>query len=292
MQKSNYNINSSIEYIIEDLDLNKSRAKQIKCFLKTVSEYKLNKYIKFVKNSPDFVKMLKIKIKEENLKKDNWDIVILLYHLNIKLSTSVYPYIYIFETALKTKINQYMSETHGQNWISHNKKYLSTYTKINISELKNYKNDQEFIENETTLGFWTATLQFKPFWCDEKQGIYLKNLFNKEFNDFQQKKLFANLESIRRLRNKIAHFDDILINLIFNRKINQISENELVEKLVRSYDVGAVYRNILELYKDLTNNDIKLIMNNLYPYLEPFEDLYKDFEDSFNYETHIKLLAL
>jgi len=146
MHNKNYNIDDSVKNIITNLELSPMKEKQIKCFLEIVSEYKLNRYIKFVKENPDLVEKLKVKMSGEN---DNWDIVIFLYRHNIKLSTSIYPYIYVFETALKTKINHYMSERQGENWISHNKRHLSSY-KNTVKLLKpwKYKSDQEFIEKE------------------------------------------------------------------------------------------------------------------------------------------------
>ncbi len=282
-----YNINNTIDEIIQGLLLDKSKQTQIKCFLETVSEYKLDKYIKFVKKNPHLVNELKVKMSGEN---DNWDVVVFLYRQNIKISASIYPFIYVFETALKTKVNHYMSEKQGENWISHNKGYLSSYKKTRnvISKLDDYKSDQEFIEKETTIGFWTALIQHKLFWCNKKQGICLNEIFiNKKFADSELEKIecFADLESIRVLRNKIAHFEDILVNIIFDRKIPyyavDLEKQKCTDILEFKYNILIVYSNILELLESLNCNEENIVIE-LKPYSEIFENLYNQTQEIFN----------
>lgn len=101
------------ESIIKELNLAKSREDQVIRFLETVSFYRLKSYIYFIKNNSDILNYLKAKKPEI---KDNWDAVIELYRYNIKLSISIYPYIFLLENSLKAKINRYLTKKYGKNW--------------------------------------------------------------------------------------------------------------------------------------------------------------------------------
>ena len=84
--------------IINKLNLPRNRESKISLFLSMVSYYRLLPYIEFLKNNPDIPAQLPDC-------KDCWDAVVYLYRYNIKLSNAIYPYIYLLEITLKTRIN-------------------------------------------------------------------------------------------------------------------------------------------------------------------------------------------
>lgn len=105
----------SIHEILETFDKKPQNEKQVRAFLNTVSPYKLKPYLDFVAKNPQIIDELTF-LPQNNLIKDEWDAAIELYRYNTKLSVTVYPYIFILETSLKTRINKFLKEKYGPEW--------------------------------------------------------------------------------------------------------------------------------------------------------------------------------
>lgn len=262
--------------IIQKLNLSSDRHDRVYAFLQTVSYYKLNPYVDFIKNNKDVSKKLKDIIPAC---KDNWDCVVFLYRYNIKLSASIYSYIYLIETTLKTKINNELCKSYGFNWSDSD--ILNNCSKTIRQDIEKYKNKTngidiiKFVENEATFGFWNYII--KGFWNTKE--IKLMNLFskNRTINPLTLKfsKIYLQLESIRRLRNDISHY---------NRIIGC--------KVYKNCSLVDIYFNILYIFELLgySKPDLDRMIGDLHCLPEEyckgnsFEVLYKEFEFIHKYE--------
>ena len=268
-----------IEKIFIKLNLPESRNESIRVFLETVSYYKLNPYVDFIKNNPQIVE----KINKKTNGKDAWDAVTFLYRYNLKLSNAIYPYVYILETTLKTKINNLMCQTFGTEWYK-DKAVLHKFNQrsINYAERKaedylkeaHYPNVMDFAENYTTLGYWVAVIESGNFW--NSQYIKIGNLFsaNGKINPatISTKELNKKLRTLNDLRNCISHY-----NRIIGCKIDRKGYSNC-----RLKDVYAIIIYLFELLgcEDLNwmVGDINCCPNGT------FELLYKEFEFIHSYD--------
>lgn len=163
--------------IINKLNLPRNRESKISLFLGMVSYYRLLPYIEFLKNNPDIPAQLPDC-------KDCWDAVVYLYRYNIKLSNAIYPYIYLLEITLKTRINNLFCNTFGDNWYR-DKNVLSYFNSRSINYIEKQSSDylnvakkpdiMDFAENYTTFGYWVAIVESGNYW--NSKNIKTRRLF-------------------------------------------------------------------------------------------------------------------
>ena len=267
-----------VQKILNKLNLPEERREKINLFLQTVSYYKLLPYIDFIKDNQNIASEINGLING----KDSWDVVVCLYRYNIKLSIAIYPYIYLLETTIKTQVNNSLSESFGFDWYK-NPSVLHRANKNSINYLEENANSylkevsmpnlMDFVENNTTLGYWIAIIGSGNFW--NSNDIKLRSLFssNKTVNTatLQLKEINKKLRSVNDLRNSIAHY-------------NQIIGCKIDRKGYSDYKLWNVYQNILELLCLLGCKDIDWMIGDLHCKPEEyckgnsFEILYKDFE--------------
>lgn len=100
-----------IDFLINELNLDIKRKPQIEKFYEA---NRLLPYVNLIKTYPQIYNILS-NIYTSKIK-DNWDCVVELYRYNIKLSKSIYPYIYILENILKIRISNYLKEKYNDEW--------------------------------------------------------------------------------------------------------------------------------------------------------------------------------
>lgn len=105
-------INVSTRAIIEQLSISSEFEKDINEFLNIVSFYKIAPYVNFLKENSDTYDY----IKKQTGVKNKWEAIIYLFRYNVKLSLSLYPYIFLLETVLKTRINSKLTEQYTDYW--------------------------------------------------------------------------------------------------------------------------------------------------------------------------------
>lgn len=267
-----------IEKITTKLNLPESRNHKIEKFLETVSYYKLLPYVDFIKNNREIEEKINAKI----LGKDSWDAVTFLYRYNIKLSNAIYPYIYLLETTLKTKVNNLFCSTMGDEWYK-DKAFLYQFNLRSINYIEKTIEDYlkesthpsviDFVENSTTLGFWNAVVESGNLW--NSKPIKMCNLFSASGKinpaTLSIKEINKKLRSLNDLRNCISHH-----NRIIGCKIDR--------KGYSNYRLYDVYQNILYLLTLLGCDDIDWMIGDLHCVKtefcngNSFESLYKEFD--------------
>ena len=130
----------NIKRILKQLNLADVLSSAIEKHLKTVSYYRMIPYINFVcKNKAISDKIIS---KTKNLK-NNWDLVIYLYRYNIKLSITLYPYIFLLETALKTNINNLMCTVYGEDWFKNEELFFKAHNLVDNIDKDIFKHSYE-----------------------------------------------------------------------------------------------------------------------------------------------------
>jgi hypothetical protein len=207
-----------INQIEKDLLISEKQVLEAKSFLMQVHYSKILSYILKAKNNPEI--------------KNKWDYVKTSYHNNIQLSSFVYPYIYLFETVLKTRISNLICHSFGSDWYKdlellskvnkESKEYIKSFVESYLNKTKPENQDiNDFIENGTTFGFWVSIIDSGYFW--DSKDIQLREIFaeGELAKTMLSKKQIANkIKGINDLRNKIAHFNQIYDCLISERKGN------------------------------------------------------------------------
>jgi hypothetical protein len=271
-----YDKQKFISKIISQLSLDNKRNLQIEEFLETVPYYRLVPYIELLTNN---IKAVEFLYKENPDFKDKWDMAVYLYRYNIRLSASIYPYIYLFETTLKNKINNYLCSNIGYNWISNEQLFYTFKDKDKKDLLKvinSYKYDNKtfdnmyFVDNYTTLGFWTLLIKNKSLW--NGKNIKLKDIF---IDDTDYLHVKNKLESVRKLRNDISHHNRIIGLTILRREIP-------TGKVY--YKLNDVYNNIIDLFQAMNCQKLHWMLGDLhcnpdnYCNGNSFESLYNKLE--------------
>ena len=253
-----------ISKIISQLSLDSERGLQIGEFLETVPYYRLTPYIELLTSNSQAVEFL-YRLSQDF--KDKWDMVVYLYRYNIKLSTAIYPYIYLFETTLKNKINNYLCSKIGYDWISSEQLFYTFKDKDKRDLLKvisSYRYDNKtfdnmyFVDNYTTLGFWTLLIKNKSLW--DGKNIKLKDIF---INDADYLQVKNKLESVRKLRNDISHHNRIIGLTILRRETSSGKIN---------YKLKDIYSNIIDLFQVMNCQKLSWMLGDLHCAAEDFCD--------------------
>jgi len=267
-----------VEEIINTLELNSNRREKIEGFLSTVSFYKIAPYVNYVVENNDKYKKFKKIINidqspcfwQKTAIKDKWDLVTYLYRYNIKLSIALYPYIYLIETTLKTKINNLMCREYSENWFKDESLFFKAYSldlsidkeifdkyfvfgKIGKNEekeikeiYKNYQNQLKILPEKLT------TSQIKAKIYKIKACIYLIKASRKAIKEKEKIEIFAFVENettfgywVSLIQNK--HFwkeSQVSLKTMFlNGEIKQEEINEKHSEISNKLDKIRILRN-------------------------------------------------
>lgn len=227
--------------IIKELNLSSDRKEQVIRFLETVSFYRLKPYVYFIKNNPDVLNYLKAQKADI---KDNWDAVIELYRYNIKLSVSIYPYIFLLENVLKAKINRYLTEKYNKNWYRNESLFLKA---LNLDDF-----DKEIIDK-----YYNQKI-LKPV-RDEITALYYKKDSGLTKTQIKSKinkikyscSIFIeNREYIETRRGNSNVNEFVEIRPTLNYWITMLNINNLwKDEQTESFELEKIFINISELRK-------------------------------------------
>ena len=142
------------------------------------------------------------------------DRAIHLYSLNTKISESLYTPLHMLEVALRNRVDQVMSASHGSAWYD-----LEAHQANPVQAEMLLKARQDMADakkGETsgrmvaalTFGYWTAMFgkEYENLW-----QTTLKDIARREDGKGLTRKAFSRpLAPIRTLRNRIAHHEPIL----------------------------------------------------------------------------------
>ena len=138
---------------------------------------------------------------------------------NIDISESFYRKLYIFETFLRNRIDIEFTKTFGKNWLVLNQTKFQ-FQERGVDKIKEvhtrFKNTDlthNMILENLTFGFWVGL--FHGYYNRQIWGKKDCNMMARIFPHLTEKqrafkKISKDIDTIRKLRNKIFHFADIL----------------------------------------------------------------------------------
>lgn len=219
-----------INQIKTDLLVPESQISEVKGFLMQAHYSKILPYVQ--------------KAKHNSALENKWRYVVTSYYNNIKLSGFVYSYIYAFETVLKAKICNLMSDSFGFDWYKNtellsrgnksSKEYIKSFVEDYLSKTSIEKQDiNDFIENGTTFGFWVSVIDSGYFW--ESKEIELRKIFAEgEIGKtmLSKKQIVNKIKAINDLRNRVAHFNQVYDCYISTRKGNYYKFEDVFSQIL------------------------------------------------------------
>lgn len=185
------------------------------------------------------------------------------YLLNVELSKSFYFPLQKLEITLRNNIHNILSNQLGSsNWFEQpDFLTLESYKKMDEAK-KNISKEVTSgrIISELSFGFWCALFS-KPY--DQKiWNKYTKLIFPNILRKYATRKVLMNkINSIRKFRNKIFHFDTIIDNkelLLQNHKdiLEMIYwlNKDIYDLTIEFDEFEYVYKNEEEIIKDKLDN--------------------------------------
>ncbi len=165
-----------------------------------------------------------------------------LYLYNLEVSEILYYNIHWFEITLRNKINHKLIEVYGDNW--HKSIPLIDYEQEKLREISAYHQETQNITPELNLGFWNGL--FKPCY-DDLWRRELRDIFATE--RILQKTIYHKIIHIRKIRNRIAHYEPIL-NVRVSKNVVPSPENVLQD--IR-YCLEMLESDFIDYLKKLPN---------------------------------------
>lgn len=203
---------------------------------------------------------------------DNIDDIITRYQDNIKISQSLYPELSVLEITLRNTIDTAFKTQFGEEWLEsevHNHKFLNHYDYNTL--LKAYNDVKEECSKHSkkfTIGKVIANLNF-GFWtniCQSKYNVKVwtkKGVFKGVFANYPKEKqqqihaISNTLNSIRKLRNRVFHYERVLKNPVsILKKYNEILE--ILDYLPQNnHNILKNTSTFLNVYNEITVNKAK-----------------------------------
>lgn len=154
------------------------------------------------------------------------------YQENLIQSKLFYIPLSILEVSLRNAIDSYFVNLYGQNWLLNEAQFLQRdalekiyHAKAKLSERRENITHSK-LTAELTLGFWTSLFQ-KPYdktmRLQTLKGIF-SNLPKQEVKFIDRKIISAQLNHIRKFRNRIFHFEKVINKEEFNTIQSDIDE--------------------------------------------------------------------
>lgn len=141
--------------------------------------------------------------------------VLARYQYNVLLCESLYPTLHYLEVCLRNAIHDTLSTSYGTRWfrIERNlrREEIAKIAEATESLRKQGKDDNDpgRVIAELRFGFWTSLLDlyYEKVW---HQGGRLRSVFPHISNELRTRKNFSTrLNQIRRLRNRVFHYEPI-----------------------------------------------------------------------------------
>jgi hypothetical protein len=229
----------------------------------------------------------------ETQTKDNQQLALNLYNLNLNLAASFYPVLSNFEVLLRNNINSFLS-THfnSTNWIIEQCKedgyfslpiFKSTIPLINstlpITEMTVFKVREDIKEHYEKLnkdgnytpdklvarlsfGFWVHKFSSKEFIATDRS---IHKCFTNRPKDTKQKDIFKGLYKILEFRNRVAHYEPILFD---KEKIITTDKAKKIIELITQFSnwINPAFEILFtEHISKLTNqiNDVDIFISKL-----------------------------
>lgn len=154
-----------------------------------------------------------------------------LYFRNVALCESFYPSIHFLEIILRNRISKAVTKVTGSDWVE--LEQSDFFDGIELENLHNARNSLAKIQKdlssdnmiaELNFGFWLSLFHKRyeaKIW--QKKGT-LQTVFSNHINTglaLNIKKIRADLENIRKLRNRIFHHEPVVnislgVNVLHN----------------------------------------------------------------------------
>lgn len=227
-----------------------------------VSKQDLEKYITNIS-----IERLKSFIHNEN---DTIEKVLSRYIDNIQISQSLYPELSVLEITLRNSIDTMLRANFSKNWLEEEIKFNKILTKKDYNTLlSTYNSTKEECKNnlkEFTQGKVIANLNF-GFWtslCSKQYSLTIwhkKKCFRSVFVNYPStkqeiSKISRHLYEIRRLRNRIFHYEQI-----FRYPTNTLK----------------VYEKIKEFLSYLPDNNNSIILKKTSNFMNTYNRLLHDY---------------
>lgn len=198
---------------------------------------------------------------------DTIDILIARYKANIQISQALYPELSILEITLRNAINSTLCKNISPTWLEDEIQQQYILSDQEHTKLLRAYNDtmKEYKQQRFTIGKVIANLNF-GFWtgiCSKRYSTKIwhkKECFRGVFINCpsgaqQINMLSKKLTSIRKLRNRIFHYEPILTKSLLSKY------NEILEVLAYlpqdSIDILNDTSNFLEIYNKLAKDIYK-----------------------------------
>ncbi len=159
---------------------------------------------------------------------EDWEKATWLYRSNIRLSSSLFSTISIFEVILRNGINHHYQKKFGNEWLlsqslpsgflSHRGCERSRKSVLQSIEKLGEDYSHDAVVAKLSFSFWRYLFASKEYSAggDTLMKIFLKKPFGRDYN---QTYVFNLLDDIINLRNRIAHHEPVC----FVPKLNHVS---------------------------------------------------------------------
>lgn len=133
-----------------------------------------------------------------------------LYSYNIQLSADFYASLHMLEVALRNKVDEALTQAHGTGWMHSTAVLVETYQQGCVAQAQStLQRDRKAVTHsqmvaELNFGFWSSV--FGPS-SNHLWGV-LRPIF--QTNGLKRAIVAQKLRDLRRLRNRIAHYEPIL----------------------------------------------------------------------------------
>ncbi len=148
----------------------------------------------------------------------NWaagdrDAAVKIYTSNVLISESLYVPLHILEVALRNRIHSVLSETVSPNWFEDERFQKSRHQKRMLENAKqdvgatSLRKIPSALIPALTFGYWAAFLgpEYEQLW-----RASLHKIARADGKYMGRKQLSSRLAPVRKLRNRIAHYEPIL----------------------------------------------------------------------------------
>lgn len=137
-----------------------------------------------------------------------------LYSYNIQLSADFYASLHMLEVALRNRVDEALTQTHGAGWMHSTAVLVEAYQQGCVAQAQaTLERDRKAVTHsqmvaELNFGFWSSV--FGPS-SNHLWGA-LRPIF--KTNGLKRAIVSQKLRDLRRLRNRIAHYEPILAQSI------------------------------------------------------------------------------
>ncbi|MCL2028303.1 MAG: Abi family protein [Bacteroidales bacterium] len=138
---------------------------------------------------------------------------LILYRYNIKLCQKFYGVLGVLEVVLRNAINEHFkTQLHDNNWLITQAQsgFLVNYQEAIFKERDKLVNNRKYTHDKLvaslSLGVWTFMFSRN---CYKNSGKTLLQIFPNKTHGLNQRDIYADLDKVRSLRNRIAHHEPL-----------------------------------------------------------------------------------